>query len=330
MSLTQMQVFNKYIMPATIETLAQIVAKFNAASNGAIRLTTEGFEGDFLQESFFAAIHSAQRRVNRYGANGTAAATDLTQLKHSSVKIAGGFGPIRFEPAQMTWLEKPTAEGIEVASRNFAEAMMADQLNTAIAALVAAISNNANTVNDVSATQGVDYIAMNEAHGKFGDHSGNLVAQIMNGTTFHKLIGANLANAKQLFQAQNVRVVDILGKAVVVTDAPALYSAAVGASPGPAAPAKLRVLSLAEGAATVTDGSDIISNIETTNGNQRIETTMQVDYTFGLGLKGYTWDEASGGKSPSDAALGTGSNWDKVATSDKHTAGVITIGDATK
>lgn len=57
---------------------------------------------------------------------------------------------------------------------------------------------------------------------------------------------------------------------------------------------------------------------------------MQVDYTFGLGLKGYTWDAASGGKSPSDAALGTGSNWDKVATSDKHTAGVITIGDATK
>jgi hypothetical protein len=47
-------------------------------------------------------------------------------------------------------------------------------------------------------------------------------------------------------------------------------------------------------------------------------------------LKGYTWDEASGGKSPSDAALGTGANWDQVATSDKHTAGVITIGDATK
>ncbi|WP_264372911.1 major capsid protein [Janthinobacterium sp. FT14W] len=113
-----------------------MVDKFNAASNGAIRLTTEGFEGDFLQESFFAAIHSAQRRVNRYGANGVAASTDLTQLKHNSVKIAGGFGPIRFEPSQMTWLHKPTAEGIEVASRNFAEAMLADQLNTAILALV--------------------------------------------------------------------------------------------------------------------------------------------------------------------------------------------------
>jgi len=320
MSLSQMQVFNQYIMPATIETLDQMVQKFNAASNGSIRLTTQGFDGDFLQESFFAAIHSAQRRVNRYAANGAASATDLTQLKHSGVKVAGGFGPILFEPSQLTWLQKPTAEGIEVASRNFAEAMMQDQLNTAIAALVAAIGNQADVTNDVSATAGLSYNAMNDAHAKFGDHSGNLVAQIMTGADYHKLIGANLTNTPQLFQAQNVRVVDILGKAVVVTDAPSLRETGT--------PNKNKVLSLAEGAATVFDGSDVISNIETSNGKERIETTMQVDYTFGLSLKGYTWDEANGGKSPSDAAIATGSNWDKVATSFKHTAGVITVADS--
>lgn len=320
MSLSQMQVFNQYIMPATIETLDQMIQKFNAASNGSIRLTTQGFDGDFLQESFFAAIHSAQRRVDRYAANGAASATDLTQLKHSGVKVAGGFGPILFEPSQLTWLQKPTAEGIEVASRNFAEAMMQDQLNTAIAALVAAIENQPDVTNDVSATAGLSYNAMNDAHAKFGDHSGNLVAQIMTGADYHKLIGANLTNTPQLFQAQNVRVVDILGKAVVVTDAPSLRETGV--------PNKNKVLSLAEGAATVFDGSDVISNIETSNGKERIETTMQVDYTFGLSLKGYTWDEANGGKSPSDAAIATGSNWDKVATSFKHTAGVITVADS--
>lgn len=320
MALSDMQVFNEYIMPATIETLAQMVDKFNAASGNSIRLTTEGFDGDFLQESFFASIHSAQRRVDRYAANGAAAATDLTQLKHSSVKVAGGFGPIQYEPSQLTWLRQPTAQGIEVASRNFAEALMADQLNTAIASLVAAISNQAAATNDVSANAGISYNAMNDAHAKFGDHSGNLVAQVMNGTTYHKLIGANLTNTPQLFQAQNVRVVDILGKLVVVTDAPALAESG--------APNKLKVLSLAESAAVVSDGSDVVSNIQTNNGKDRIETTMQVDYTFGLGLKGYAWDEANGGKSPSDAELATGTNWDKVATDIKHTAGVITIADA--
>jgi hypothetical protein len=322
MSLSQMKVFNEFIMPATIETLGQMVEKFNGASNGAIRLTTEGFTGDFLQESFFAAIHSAQRRVDRYAAQASASATDLTQLQHSSVKVAGGFGPIRYEPSQMTWLEKPTTEGIEVASRNFAEALMKDQLNTAIAALVAAISNQAAATNDVSATAGINYVTMNGAHAKFGDRSGDLVAQIMTGAVYHKLIGANLTNTPQLFQAQGVRVVDILGKAVIVTDAPGLYLAGT--------PNKDFVLSLASDAAVVSDGADLISNIETKNGQTRIETTMQVDYTFGLGLKGYTWDEANGGKSPTDAELATGTNWDKVATDIKHTAGVITIGDAIK
>lgn len=319
MALSQMQVFNQYIMPATIETLAQMVDKFNGASAGAIRLTTEGFTGDFLQESFFAAVHSAQRRVDRYAANGAAAATDLTQLKISAVKVAGGFGPIRFEPSQLSWLNKPTAEGIEVASRNFAEAMLRDQLNTAIAALCAAIGNQASALNDVSATAGITYGALNGAHAKFGDRSGDIVANVMNGAVYHKLVGQNLSNSAQLFQAQGVTIVDILGKAVIVTDAPALRVAGV--------PNKQRVLGLSAGAATVFDGSDVISNVETKNGNNRIETTMQVDYSFGLSLKGYTWDETNGGKSPSDAALATGTNWDKVATDIKQTAGVMAVGD---
>ena len=324
MSLSQMKVFNEYVMPATIETLAQMIEKFNAASAGSIRLTTAGFDGDFMQESFFAAVHSAQRRVDRYASNTSASPTDLTQLKHSSVKVAGGFGPIRYEPSQMTWLNKPTAEGIEMASRNFAEAMLADQLNTAILALVTAIEAQADAKNDVSTgspSKGISYKAINAAHAKFGDASGLLVAQVMTGSVFHKLIGQNLDNDQRLFTAGSVNIVDILGKAVIVTDAPALYEED---SPD----AYEKVLSLAEGAATVSDGGDVISNVETTNGNQRIETTLQVDYTFGLGLKGFTWDETSGGKSPTDAELGTAANWDKIVTSVKHTAGVITIGDA--
>lgn len=319
MSLSQMQVFNEYIMPATIETLGQMVEKFNAASNGAIRLTTDGFDGDFLQESFFAAIHSAQRRVDRYAAQTAASATDLTQLKLSSVKVAGGFGPIRFEPSQLTWLQKPTTEGIEVASRNFAEAMMRDQLNTAIAALAAAIRNQPSALNDVSGADPISYAVINGAHAKFGDRSGDIVANVMTGSVYHKLIGQNLANTERLFVAQGVNVVDILGKAVIVTDAPALLIDDTVD--------KDVVLGLVAGAATVFDGGDVISNIETSNGQTRIETTMQVDYTFGLGLKGYAWDEANGGKSPTDAELATGSNWDKVATDIKHTAGVAAVGD---
>ena len=325
MSLTQMQVFNDYIMKATIETLDQYLVAFNAASRGAIVLSPDGFTGDFLQESFFQTLAAAQRRVDRYAANGAAPITDLAELKNSSVKVAGGFGPVRYKPSQMTWLERPTAQGVEVASRAFAEILLKDQLNTAIAALVAAITAQSAAVNDVSATMGISQAALNNTHAKFGDASQNLVTQVMQGTTYHKLIGQALTNSEQLFHAGNVRVIDILGKVSVVTDAPALMQASVDPTPN-----KEIILSLVQGAALVHDGRDLISNVQTSNGKERIETTLQVDYTFGVGLKGYTWDQTAGGKSPTDAELATGTNWDKTATSIKHTAGVALIGDASK
>lgn len=320
MSLTQMKVFNEYVMPATIETLAQMVQKFNQASGGAIRLTTEGFTGDFLQESFWASVHSAQRRVDRYASNGTASATDLSQLQHNSVKVAGGFGPIRFEPSQLTWLNKPTAEGIEVISRNLSEAMMKDMLNSAIAALVAAIEAQTTATTADSGSSALTYNTINSAHAKFGDASSLIVANVMDGAMYHQLIGQNLTNSANLFQAPGINVVDILGKAVIVTDAPALRETGSGAD--------VKVLGLVSDAAIVHDAGDLVSNIETTNGKLRIETTMQVDYSFGLGLKGYAWDTANGGKTPTDAEIATGSNWDKVATSIKHTAGVLALGPA--
>lgn len=322
MALSNMQVFNEYFMPVIIETFGQQVEKFNAASNGAIVLTNANFDGDFNQSSFYSTLAAAQRRVNRNQANATVSSTTLQQVKDSSVKVAGGFGPVVYEPSQMTWLNKPTAEGIELASRSFAAILLKDQLNTAIAALVAAIGNNSSALVDVSATLGATYAGVNKAHAKFGDSSNQIVANIMNGAAYHNFIGQNLTNANNLFSSDGVMVVDILGRAVVVTDAPALYVSGT--------PNKTKILGLTPQAAVVSDGGDMIVNIDTTNGKERIETTFQADYTFGVGLKGYTWDETNGGKSPSDAALATGSNWDVNAGDVKYTAGVMLIADADK
>ena len=320
MSLSDMTVFNQYFAPAIAETYAQEIEKFNAASAGTLQLSSAGFDGDYLQESFYKEIFSAGRRVDRNAANSSQSATPLTQAQINTVKVAGGFGPVLFEPGQMTWLRKPTQEGITVASNQFAQSLMADQLNTLIASLVGAIGNNTALVNDVSGGAVLTQSALNNTHAKFGDMSQMLTGQIMSGSAYHDLIGEALDNGARLFSSDTVTVVNILGKSVIVTDAPALTTAGT--------PNVHNVLSLVSGAVVVSDGSDVITNIETTNGKQRIETTMQADYTFGVGLKGYSWDIANGGSSPDDSALATGTNWDKVVTSDKHTAGVLTIADA--
>lgn len=322
MALADMKVYNDDIVGTTIELLGQKTDQFNAASGGAIVLSTAAWRGDFSRESFFNQIASAKRRVDRYGTNATQAATALTQGELVGVKVAGGFGPILFEPAQMAWLNEDPASAIRAISEGFSDALLADQLNTAVGAAVAAVSGQTALVNDVSATAGISLQALNGSHAKFGDQSQLLITDVMTGATWHNLVGKALDNSNQLFVSGNVMVVDILGKRYVVSDIPALLETGT--------PDKAKVLSVVASGIVVDNASDIISNVDTSNGKQRIETTWQADYTFGLRLKGYSWDMANGGKSPIDSELFTASNWDKAVADNKHTLGTLAIGDASK
>jgi hypothetical protein len=310
-------VFNTYIMPATMETFAEMIRLFNAASNNSIVLDAGNFSGNFKTQAFFDSVMSGQRRVSRNGPNTEAPKTYITDHTKTDVKVAGGFGPIVYEPSEMTWLREPTATGIELASRGFASALLLDQINTALGAVVGAISNQPDTVYG-SASEVLTYDTINLAHSRFGASSSLLRTDFMSGLQYHKFVSQNLKNAPSLlFEAGNVRIVDILGKTVVVVDAPALTDTIRKVS---------RVVSLAAGAVTVSDSRDIITNIDTTNGLQRIETTFQADYTFNLSLKGYSWDTATGGSSPDDSELYTGANWDRVSGPVHTTAGVLAIG----
>ena len=320
MALSNMQVYNDEIVGTTIELLGQKTDVFNAASGGAIVLSAAAWRGDFSRESFFNQIASARRRVDRYAAIASQAATALTQGEHVGVKVAGGFGPVLFEPSQMTWLNEDPASAIRAISEGFSDALLQDQLNTAVASAVAAVSGQAALVNDVSASAGLTLNALNASHAKFGDQSQLLVTDIMTGAAWHKLVDKALTNSSQLFASGNVMVVDVLGKRYVISDIPALYEAGT--------PNKSKVLSVVANGIIVDNTSDIIANMDTTNGQTRIQTTWQADYSFGLKLKGYSWDMTNGGKSPTDAELATASNWDKAVAENKHTLGTLAIADA--
>ena len=320
MALTNMQVYNDEIVGNTIELLGQKIDMFNAASGGSILLNSATFRGDFSKESFFNQIASAQRRVDRYAANGSQAATTLSQGQMVGVKVAGVFGPVLFEPAQLTYLQEDPGSAITAIAQGFADALLADQLNTAVGCGVAAVENVAALVNDVSGSAGVTQGGLNNSHRKFGDMSSILSADVMTGDVYHRLVAEAITNGNRLFLSTNVQVVDILGKIVIISDIPALFTAGT--------PNKDKVLSVTAGGIIVDNSSDIVSNMETSNGKERIETTWQSDYTFGVKLKGYAWDVANGGASPTDAELFTGTNWDKAVTENKHTLGTLLIGSA--
>jgi len=321
MALSDMIVYSDLIVTATMEAYTEQAEAFNAASGGTIVLDSQAMQGDFRQESMFAKIDSsAFRRVDRYASNDAVAATQLSQIEDVVVKIASGYGPVEFEPSQMTYLQKNPEEAIANISRTLAEAILDDQLNMAIGAGVAAIGNVAALTNDISATAGISQSALNNTHALFGDASMRLTAQVMNGATYHKLIGEALTNTNTLFQAGNVTIVNILNKRVIVTDSPSLYLSGT--------PNKAYVLNLVVGAIIVSDSGDLIVNIETSNGSQRLVTSFQSDSTYTMGLKGYAWDITNGGKSPLDAEILTGSNWDLYVSDNKNTAGALLISDA--
>jgi len=323
MALSNMVVYNEQIRLRTIELIGQMLDKFNAASANTIILSTEGFMGDFSRESFATTLAGAQRRVDRNIVNGAVSATPYGEDEMVGVKVAGGFGPVLFEPSQLTYLESNPEEAINNIAAGFADALLADQLNTAVGCAVAAVENQAALVNDVSAlTAGAGALTqtvLNGSHAKFGDMSQLLRADVMTGAAYHKLLEKGLENGERLFESTNVTVQSILGKVFVVSDIPALTETGT--------PNKSKVLSLVDRGIIVDNTSDIITNMETTNGKGRIETTWQADYTFGTKLKGYAWDIANGGASPDDATLFTGSNWDVKMASLKHTAGTLAIAD---
>jgi hypothetical protein len=162
--------------------------------------------------------------------------------------------------------------------------------------------------------------ALNAGAAKMGDRSGALRAWVLHSTTIHNLYDNALTNAERLFTYEGINVVrDPFGRVFVVTDAPDLADSSGGSG------TKYNTLGLVENAIVVNDSNDFNAVIQPVTGKENLGAVYQAEWSYGVALKGYAWDMANGGKSPSDVKLGTGSNWDKVATSNKDTAGVLVV-----
>ena len=316
--LVDMKVFNTQLQTAIIKKLTQKADLFTTASG--IALINEAMMGDFKEEAIWNNVSDALRDVDAYAAQSVESVTELSQDQINDVKTMKAFGPITWQPNQLSWIGKNPGEALSVISTSLSMAVMQDQVNKAIGVLVAALSNESGANLDVSALAGalggVTQNTLNDSHALFGDASQNLNTQIMAGSTSHKLIGQALDNGQVLFREGTVRVIDILGKVTVITDSPALIAGA-----------KERVLSLSPMAAVIAANNDFRSSIVEGVGQTRLDTTYQAEYTENVSVKGYSWNTAV--KSPVKAQLETGTNWSLVMPL-KESAGVLLIADPAK
>lgn len=321
MALSDLAVYSEYAYSAFSETLRQQVDLFNAATGGAIMLQSAAHQGDFSDVAFFAKVTGGLvRRRNAYG-TGTVPEKVLKHLVDTSVKVAAGTPPVRLDPGQFRWIQQNPEVAGAAMGQQLAVDTMADMLNVGLGSVYSALSQVTDvvydaTANTVAAEKLPTWNNLNNGQAKFGDQSSQIVAWIMHSTPMHNLYGTNLNNGERLFTYGTVNVVrDPFGKLLVMTDSPNLFAAGT--------PNVYHILGLVPGAVMIGQNNDFDANEETKNGDENIIRTYQAEWSYNIGVKGFAWDKGSGGKSPTDAALFTSTNWDKYATSHKDLAGVV-------
>lgn len=320
MALSDLAVYSEYAYQAMTEVLQQQTQLFNAASGGTIVLTSAAHQGDFSQTAFFAKIAGGSvRRRNAYG-SGTLGHKSLAHKEDVSVKVAAGTHPIDIFPSDLKWIQQDPATAGAAMGQQVAVDAMADMLNTGIGVSVAALSQIAELNYDATANaapnDGPTWSNLLQGQAKFGDQSSRIAAWIMHSVPMHKLYGNNLTNGERLFTYGTINVIrDPFGKLLVMTDSDNLANA--GATP------TYNILGLVPGAIQIGQNNDFFPIEEPHADAENAYITYKSEWSFNVGVQGFAWDKATGGKSPNDAALLTATNWDRYATSHKDMAGVL-------
>lgn len=320
MALSDLAVYSEYAYSAMTEILDQQINLFNGASDGTIILRPAAHQGDFSDEAFFAKIVGGTvRRRNAYG-TGAIANKSLRHLVDTSVKVAAGTPEIELDPSQFKWIQQNPQVAGAAMGQQMAVDSMADMLNTGIGATVAALSQTASNVNDVTGVAGKDkatFVNLTNTTNKIGDRAAMIRAWVMHSSPMNDLFVNALSNAERLFQYGTVGVTrDPFGRLFVISDSPALQWTTAAPDSG------YWTLGLQTGALYIGQNNDFTAAEMQKTGQENIQHTYQAEWSYNVGVMGYSWDKTNGGKSPNDAALFTSTNWDQYATSHKDLAGV--------
>jgi len=323
MALSDLAVYSEYAYDSFTEVLRQQINLFNSATSGAITLQGAAHQGDYSDTAFFAKVSGGLvRRRNAYG-SGAVSEKVMKHLIDTSVKVAAGTPPIRLDPGQFRWIQQNPEVAGAAMGQQLAVDTMADMLNVGLGSVYSALAQVPGVVFDATSLTAPANLPswdnLNNGQAKFGDASSQIAVWLMHSTPMHKLYAKNLANSERLFTYGNINVIrDPFGKLLVMTDSQNLVSVGAGATPS-----VYHTLGLVPGAVMIGQNNDFDAAEETKTGDENITRTYQAEWSYNVGIKGFAWDKANGGASPTDAALFTSTNWDRYATSDKDVAGVI-------
>jgi hypothetical protein len=316
------QIYQEQFFGGVVEALEQNSNAFNAASMNSIRLMPRIMRGYYEQESFMKEITSL---IGRRDTTSVAAVSDtaMTQGEYVGVKLNRRIGPVANTLDSFRKISRDPGEMSFLLGQQTGQAIALDYLNSGLNALEAALSGqtalNYNAISGAASGERttLDHINLVRAMAKMGDASNRIVAWVMHSKPFFDLMQNTISD--KIFNVANVTVyqgtVASFNRPVIVTDSSSLLTAT-------SSDTDYHVLGLVEDALLIEESEEreIVSEVVT--GLANLVMRIQGEYAFNVRIKGMAWDIQNGGANPTDGALGTSTNWDKIATDNRNLPGV--------
>jgi len=313
------KIYQSELNGGVTEVLQQNGDVFNAASNGAIRLTTMERRGDYHKESFFDVISGL---VTRQDTTSTSSVTPtaITQDEFVSVKLHRRLGPIEQAKKAFKMIGKNPREMSFVLGQQMGQAMAEDMVNTSLSAVAAALANVSALKRDItSATvKTTNHTDLLRTLSLLGDKANRVKAFVMHSIPFYDLGVQSIADQIPGVSSDVIQAYKIAGFGI-----PIIVSDSSGLIVTGDTPDSYYIVGLQAGAVDVEQSEELDLEVENVTGNEQLTLRWQGEYAYNLGLKGFRWDVQNGGSNPDSSAVGTGTNWDKAVTADKNLAGVI-------
>ncbi|THD06112.1 hypothetical protein B1991_14300 [Rhodanobacter lindaniclasticus] len=287
-------------------------------------MRTDRKAGDFDYSAYFKNTAGI---VSRQDQTAITAATSLKlqQGEIANVKLNRKIGPVDW--ARSAFLKAGLDDNAfrVVAGNQSADAATQEMLSSGLAAAVGALSGQA--ASKVTASAGMATVELVNALAKLGDAASRISVWVMHSAKYYELVKEQAFTTKiegiANFNVQTGTPVT-LNRPVLVTDDPSLV---ITTGSGSSAVTKYQTLGLTNSGIVIEDTEGEYVSFQEVLGLEQILRRMQGEYAYNLGLKGFTWDVANGGKNPVAAALATAGNWDVAYTSEKDRAGVIVVSD---
>jgi hypothetical protein len=303
---------------ALAERVTQNISVINAGARGTILIAPGEHRGDYKKQTFFQFQQLINRRVDTSISAG--AVSPMPNLEQVAVKVKRR-AQMEITHDSLRNVEADLALASRVFGERVAEQKVQDMLNTGLLACESALAGVSAVNLDITGetTKTASPAALNRTLAKFGDAAGRVRAFAMHSKPDFDVRGSILAqNTTGITDVVTINggIPAYLGRVALVTDAPALTDANGSLAD------TYNTLGLTEAAIMLEESDREVFAYELVTGLENLVHRFQVEYSYTIGIKGFTWGPASPTRNPDNTAIGAAGNWDKIVTSDKDLAGV--------